>query len=639
MNNRKADPIHNITIPVPNDPRIYKVQVKRDLFLFDQKVLGHEGEERLRIYQLAAAAPLIYIQRDKLQASLEKWMRDEGCYTEQEIQRWSQPVYEWPVDLYPQIRMTKEEIHVLDEWRSKYQIKDRTDWTRGILIPEVEKQKLDKYRQVAILQPRQSGKSEVVVRVNAYVITIVHGFQAAVFAPTEGQAKDFIFQRTRDYIEFHPAYKGRFKTLNALDMTFWGPDDEVVERRASGSSFVAQSASPGANIEGDSLDWAIVDESQDVTEYKIKKSIKYMMAAKKGSMIKIGTVNTVKGHFWESTTKKGAHFWYQVIIYPDIVAATRPDWAEFVGNAIEEDGRWSDTVRMSVFLEWLLDVGMFVTDDQWDLMVDPSLDWTEYDKDGLQFAVIDVAKSRDETICMVVKVDPSRVIDGRYPFRLLNCMALQGVDYVSQFHQIKSWLDKCYNVAAVGVDDTGGRGGIADQFLHTNYRVEAFTYTRPSKSEWYTNLSTIINAHTTAAKRGLTHELLIQIPGSKEAQRSKMFRDMEEQMLNLQKKYINRYMVVHHPEIEGAKDDYPDCLMMASWMASRVSVSVDELQDAMEQIQETTADKVDWSRDLFGSGQAAGPKKKKKQSQDQDDKLLQILQSADSLSGPDWEKG
>jgi hypothetical protein len=629
---KRTDPVHDIDIPIPHDPRIFKIQVKRDIRLFDEYILRHTGDKKMKLYQLKSASAMIYIQRHKIQKSLESWMRDEGCYTEQEIQKWSHPVYEWK-----EAKATPEQLKVIQEWRKKYQIKDDYDWSQGIRLSEDDKRKLDKYKQISVLQPRQSGKSEVVVRVNIYTFTIVHHFKASVFAPTEDQAKDFIFQRTRDYIEEHPAYKGRFKTLNALDMTLYGPEAEDVGRRASGSSFAASSASPGANIEGDTLDWAIIDESQDVTDYKVKKSIKYMMAATGGAMIKIGTVNTVKGHFHESTTKKGEKFWHQVIIYPDIVAAERPDWAEFIANAIEEEGRHSDTVRMSIFLEWLLEIGMFINEEQWESLVDPSLDWIEYDKTGLQFCLIDVAKSRDQTIAMVVKVDQTKVIDGRHPFQILNTMALLGVDYTSQYNQIKSWIDNNYNVAAVGVDDTGGRGGIADAFSHTSYRVEPFTYTRPGKSEWYTNLSTIINSQYSAAKQGRHHDKLIRIPGTPAARKEKQFREFEEQMMDLQKSYKNNYLVVHHPEIEGAHDDYPDVFMMAAWMASRVTISLDELEDAIEQIADTQMDQVDWSQDLFGSGpKTGGPKKKKAAASKDDDVLAQIISGSEDLSGPDW---
>lgn len=603
------------------EPRLKKLQVKRDYRYYDRYVLGMTGDKVTRIYQLKAASPMIYLQRNKLQKNIEKWMRAEGCFTDQEIQAWSMPRFEWPEE-----RITPEQEAIIEEWREKYKIKDRTDWNTGITLSKADKEKLDKYRQISILQPRQTGKSEVVVRVNGYVMTVVHEFNSAVFAPTEDQAKDFIFQRTRDYIEENAFYKGRFKRINALDMTL------EAAPIASGSSFAAVSASPTANIEGDSLDWAILDESQDITDYKVKKSIKFMMAAKQGAMIKIGTVNTIKGHFWESTTKKGSKFWHQVLIYPDICAATNNWWKEFIENVIEEDGRWSDTVRMSVFLEWLLSLGMFMTEEQWDSMQKADLEWVPYDKKGLQYATIDVAKSRDETIVMVGKVDPTRVFSGRHPLRILNVLTLPGIDYDSQFHEIKAWLDTNYKVAAIGIDDTGGRGGLADRFEHTPYRVEAFTYTRPGKSEWYTNLQTMINAHYTAFQKGLHHEMLIEIPGSKAAQKEKIHRDFAQQMLDLLREYKDKYLVVHHPDIEGAKDDYSDAFMMLAWMASRVMTSIDDMIDAVEDISETRMDKLDWNEDIDGQNRSARrtERKSKRQAED-DEELLEIQRGASDL--------
>ncbi|HDR3524343.1 hypothetical protein ACTFSJ_27545 [Bacillus cereus group sp. MYBK12-2] len=602
--------------------RLKKLQIKRDVRYFDRYVLGHTGAKTLKLYQLAGAAPMIYVQRMKIQKAIEEWMHLEGCFSEEEITAWSMPRFEWPEE-----RITEEQLQVVHDWRKKYKIKDDTDWTRGIRIPEKERKKLDEYKQISILQPRQTGKSEVVVRVNIYVITIVPEFASAVFAPTEKQAKAFIFQRTRDYTEENPFYKGRFKTLNALDMKLQPAPV------ASGSKFAAITASPGANIEGDSLDWAILDESQDITDFKVKKSIKFMMAAKKGSMIKIGTVNTLKGHFWESTTKKGKKFWYQVIIYPDVCAACRPDWAEFTSKAIEEDGRWSDTIRMSVFLEWLLTLGMFITEEQWDSLVRKDMDFVEYDKTGLQYTTIDVAKTRDETVVGVWKILTNYVINGRYPMRLLNVKTLPGVDYDTQYEEIKAWIDENYNVAAVGIDDTGGRGGLADRFMKTQYRVEAFNYTKPSKSEWYTNLQTMLNAHYTSFKRGLRHELLFMIPGSEEAQKTKYFRDFAEQMLSLQREYSGKYLVVHHPELDGAKDDYPDMFMMGAWMASRVTVSVQELMDKVQEMPETKMDKLDWDRDQREAVKHA--KREQRQAQrkfnQEDDELAEIMRASTDL--------
>lgn len=603
------------------DPRIKKLQVKRDIRFFDRYVMQHTGEKVLRIYQLKMASPLIYLQREKLQHNIEDWMRKEGSFSEEEILAWRAPRFEWPEE-----RITQEQEDILWEWREKYKIQDRTDWSEGITLSDKDKKKLDQYRQVAGLQPRQTGKSEIVVRTDTYIRTNVHYFDSAVFAPTEDQAKDFIFARARDYTEENPFFKGRFKTLNALDMTFQAPPV------ASGSSFVAASASPTANIEGDSLDWAILDESQDITDYKVNKSIKYMMAAKEGAMIKIGTVNTIKGHFWESTTKKGSRFWHQVIIYPDICAATNRKWEKFITNVIEEHGRWSDTVRMSVFLEWMLSLGMFMTEEQWESMQRADLNWVHYDKTGLQFATVDVAKSRDETVVMVGKIDPSRVIAGRHPVRLLNVRTLPGIDYDSQFEEIKSWLDQNYNVAAIGIDDTGGRGGLADRFQKTSIRVDAFTYTRPGKSEWYTNLQTMINAHYTAYQEGRHYDLLIEIPGSEAAQKEKIHRDFCQQMLDLQREIKEKYLVVHHPAVEGAKDDYPDAFMMLAWLASRVMVSLDEMLEAVEEIQETRMDKLDWNEDIEGQQRnTQRTERKARRAAAEDDELLEIMKESTDL--------
>jgi hypothetical protein len=38
-------------------------------------------------------------------------------------------------------------------------------------------------------------------------------------------------------------------------------------------------------------------------------------------------------------------------------------------------------------------------------------------------------------------------------------------------------------------------------------------------------------------------------------------------MLDLEKEYRNGLLSLHHPDMRGAKDDYPDSLMLAIWAA------------------------------------------------------------------------
>ena len=49
------------------EPRLKKLQIKRDIRFFDRYVLFHTEAKTMKIYQLAGAAPMIYLQRDKIQ--------------------------------------------------------------------------------------------------------------------------------------------------------------------------------------------------------------------------------------------------------------------------------------------------------------------------------------------------------------------------------------------------------------------------------------------------------------------------------------------------------------------------------------------------------------------------------------------
>jgi hypothetical protein len=76
--------------------------------------------------------------------------------------------------------------------------------------------------------------------------------------------------------------------------------------------------------------------------------------------------------------------------------------------------------------------------------------------------------------------------------------------------------------------------------------------------------------------------------------------------------------------------------MMGGWMASRVSVSLDEMEEAVKQITDTQMDKVDWSVDLFGSGPKTGARRKRAAAAAKDDPLAAAIAVAGDLDSPDW---
>jgi hypothetical protein len=68
----------------------------------------------------------------------------------------------------------------------------------------------------------------------------------------------------------------------------------------SGSFCRRQTAHPKAKIEGSSYHLVILDESQDMDETIIRKSIMPMLAAYAGTAVKIGTPSYHKGDFYKA---------------------------------------------------------------------------------------------------------------------------------------------------------------------------------------------------------------------------------------------------------------------------------------------------------------------------------------------------
>ena len=75
---------------------------------------------------------------------------------------------------------------------------------------------------------------------------------------------------------------------------------------SNGSFATAISASDGSNIEGESFKLIICEECQDISNFKIRKSIHPMGAAYNATIVKIGTATTFKGDFYEAIQRNKA---------------------------------------------------------------------------------------------------------------------------------------------------------------------------------------------------------------------------------------------------------------------------------------------------------------------------------------------
>lgn len=434
--------------------------------------------------------------------------------------------------------------------------------------------------EITALFSRQSGKTETVAVILGGCMVILpklanempglyeidmfkDGLMVGLFAPSNEQSFT-AFSRIRERIRS----KNAQMIMNDVEIdTYLENDGKGNPMMLSNGSFVRmQTAAKQANIESKSYHIVLIDEAQDVDNTKVKKSIHPMLAAYNGTIIKIGTSNTKRSDFYDAIRrnirneqKHGAvktHFQFDY----KTVAKYNAKYKTFVTKEIDRLGYDSDEFRMAYRLHFILERGMFITQDELEEKV---FDYTlKHSETELMYdcAVgIDVAKGGDSTVVTVLRIDyENMTVDENtgieYPMKeLVNWLEFNGENHEEQFHQITSWLNQ-FKVTSIFIDSTGMGDPVADRFeayYSGQAHVEGYKFTRPSKSVMWKTLY----AEITGAR--------VKVPAHARSQRLRAWKKFQSQMLDLEKDYVGQYMVCAHPQEKGAHDDFCDSLALA----------------------------------------------------------------------------
>ena len=461
--------------------------------------------------------------------------------------------------------------------------------------------------EITALFSRQSGKTETIaITVGGLMIILPQlanmpmfaddprltmfkdGFWVGIFAPSQRQAQ-ITYRRMKSRIQCKesiailedPDFRLEFTTSNGQTVAL-----------SNGSFVTAISASDGSNIEGESFKFIICEEAQDISNYKIRKSIHPMGAAYNATICKIGTATTFKGDFYEAIQRNKKdyeekrikirnHFEYNY----KVVQKYNPRYAKYVEREKRSLGENSDEFRMSYNLEWIISRGMFIDIDEFEESCgDLFLDRVDRDLQANHVGGIDVgggsdkkSKDSDSTVVTIVEVDWDNpvLMESSY-----NEETQEEEVYLAYNSYIKDWLEitpeiakdyeeqyaiimdylKNFRMAKLVVDAT--RESSLGQRIRANvkYEVELFVFSTKSKSELYKNLDKEINSGRA------------KYPNSKETQKTKEHQKFIQQMSDLQKGYSGSNLVVSHPDERGAHDDYPDSWALALWGAREPGV-------------------------------------------------------------------
>lgn len=449
--------------------------------------------------------------------------------------------------------------------------------------------------EITALFARQSGKSETVsVIVGGLMIILPQlanmpmfatdtrfemfkdGFWVGIFAPslrqsqiTYNRIKSRLQSKTAHAVLSDPEFNLYFSTSNGQTVSL-----------SNGSFVTAISASDGSSIEGESFKLIICEEAQDISNFKILKSIHPMGAAYNASIIKIGTSTTFKANFYDAIQRnkseykrqgnKGIrnHFEYDC----DVASKYNKRYAKYVEKEKIRLGENSDEFQMSYKLKWIISRGMFIDLAEFEVRnLDPMLEIVEYDKSATHVAGIDVGGKGDDTVITIVEVDWSMPVimeertdeeTGESIVYLAYNTYLKGLyvisnmpDYEEQYPLIMNYLDN-WKLARIMIDATK-EASLAHR-IRANRKEEVIPYifTPKSKSEMYKH----------AEKEIVSGRAIV--PSGEHTRKMGEYRSFLQQLSELQKGYRGSYLVVSHPDERDAHDDFPDSWALALLAAS-----------------------------------------------------------------------
>jgi hypothetical protein len=479
---------------------------------------------------------------------------------------------------------------------------------------------------VTALYSRQSGKSETLASTAIGLCILLpvlaavwpnderlslfrDGIYIGVFAPKLDLSKP-IYDKIRERAESDRCQEIMADPEIAVALVQSRGDSLAM---TNGSRVSARTASEQTLVEGDTLHLVLIDEAQRVSRAKVNKEISPMLAARNGSMVKIGTAWMSKGGFHtdiayniEAHKNSGPrnHFQFD---YAQVISEKRAlyskqkreyekglrdrpadpfhlKYEKYIAAELARMGgnKDSEEFKMNFRLLWMESRTIAIQEALFTDLACSALEMNEPRHTGFLYGGLDVAKVNDSTLLTIVEVDIDHPIpahaSGRtsaeaahnivyyYNKRIIAWLKLQGSFEGSQYQSVVEFL-RGYRLRKLLVDSTGMGDPVCErlQVLLAGYDdmlVEPFRYTTQSKSDLYKYYLDELVA------RRLTYAAGERTVNSVE------YQEFREQHINLEREWRGSYLVCQAPD--GEHDDYPDSGALAVW-ASR---DVHEIADA-----------------------------------------------------------
>lgn len=427
---------------------------------------------------------------------------------------------------------------------------------------------------------RQTGKSETVANVIATAMIMFpvlskafpdllekykKGVLVGAFAPVDEQA-DNLFGRIVSRLssdsaqvimadpEINAVLDGKGRTVY---IKFRNSTEPLVDGK--GQCLVRKTTChPRATIEGRSYHIILIDECQGADDKVVNKSVRPMGAAYNATKVYTGTPTYTKNVFYNQiqinkreAVKRGRNRQNHFEVDWRVAAKENPNYKKSVAADMLSMGEDSDEFKLSFRLIWLLDKGMFTTNEKLDLCGDTSMQSLVQAWNRTPIVIgIDCARKQDRTVVTAIFVDwdhPDEL--GMYHHRVLNWLDLEGMDWEEQYFRIVEFLSN-YRVWKIGID-SGGLGDVVAQRLRVLMPHIDIVDLGSSQSEQSDRWKYL---------RNLLDRRQVMWPAGAKVRRLKIWKRFRQEMEDLEIVFKGPYVLAEAPSIRDAHDDYADSL-------------------------------------------------------------------------------
>lgn len=366
---------------------------------------------------------------------------------------------------------------------------------------------------ITVMMSRQSGKNQLSAVLEAFLLFTRRQGMIVKSAPTFNPQIINSRRRLMSMLE-NPFCARRIWTSYAQIGLAPSTDMHLVKRHA-GPSVMFFSADPESNVVGATADILLeIDEAQDVTHEKFDRDFRPMSSTTNSTCVMYGTAwsddtllakQRAVNLEIERETGQRRHFEYDW----HAAAANNDNYRRFVEAEIERLGESHIAIQTQYFLNPISGAGYFFNDLQRQLLQGSHVWETEPDVQPGQCYVAGLDVGGEERADPSdpektnVKRDSTVLTIGRvfYNELTLPCVEIvhqlwwTGMSYPEQYAAVLAQVEM-WDIRRLVIDNTGQGAGLASLLIEKlgDERVEAFTFTRPSKSRLGYQLLALVNS-------------------------------------------------------------------------------------------------------------------------------------------------